>query len=375
MKKGYKRLFLFEAILLVILLLDSFVFNILTRYSTFAFLILSLIAFKIVFGFEKDRNRYFKDLVIEVITFLLAFFLIYYLLGIVVGFYRPGNYFSAYGITTFIIPTILLIILKEVLRYMILKKSEGSILLGVMSCILFVFMDISDAIYYNSFSSSYTIFLLVALNILPAISRNIVFTIMTTKTGYRPIILYLIIINIYVYLIPIVPNPDEYIVSVVQFLLPIALGYKIYVFYHKAADEEVTRDYKKRHFAAWILPTIVVVVLVYFTSGYFHYHAVAVASGSMKPNIYRGDVVIIEKIDEQYQNLQVGQVIAYKYKGIIIVHRLIRIVKDSEHYYFYTKGDANDEEDGFAIEEDMVLGTVNWRIPMIGYPTVWLNEI
>ena len=368
-------MFLFEAILLVILLLDSFVFNILTRYSTFAFLILSLIAFKIVFGFEKDRNRYFKDLVIEVITFLLAFFLIYYLLGIVVGFYRPGNYFSAYGITTFIIPTILLIILKEVLRYMILKKSEGSILLGVMSCILFVFMDISDAIYYNSFSSSYNIFLLVALNILPAISRNIVFTIMTTKTGYRPIILYLIIINIYVYLIPIVPNPDEYIVSVVQFLLPIALGYKIYVFYHKAADEEVTRDSKKRHFAAWILPTIVVVVLVYFTSGYFHYHAVAVASGSMKPNIYRGDVVIIEKIDEQYQNLQVGQVIAYKYKGIIIVHRLIRIVKDSEHYYFYTKGDANDEEDGFAIEEDMVLGTVNWRIPMIGYPTVWLNEI
>ena len=375
MKKGYKRLLYFETILLVILLLDSFVVNILSRYNMIIFLIITLIAFKLLFGFEKDRNRYYKDIIIEVIIFLLIFFLLYYLFGIIIGFYKPDNYYSLYGITNFIIPIILLIILKEILRYMMLKKSEGSRLLYIMSCILFIFIDISNAIYYNSFSSSYNVFLLIAINILPAISRNIVFTLMTPRTGYKPIILYLLITNLYAYLIPIVPNPNEYILSIVQFLLPVVLGYRIYLFYQKAADEEINRDYNKSHLAIWIFPIAIVIVLVYFTSGYFHYYAVAVASGSMKPNIYRGDVVIIEKIDKQYQNLQVGQVIAYKYNGITIIHRLVKIIKDKEHYYFYTKGDANEKEDDFVIDEDMIIGIVNLKVPMIGYPTVWLNEI
>ena len=59
----------------------------------------------------------------------------------------------------------------------------------------------------------------------------------------------------------------------------------------------------------------------------------------------------------------------------MIVHRVINIVEEDGQYYFYTKGDNNNSEDNFAIYEDMVVGIVNIRLPFIGYPTIWFNEL
>ncbi len=375
MKRGYKKLLILEIILFFVLILNSFVSSILSRYNLILALIAVLGIFKLFFGFEKDRHRYVRDIIFEIAIFLLVFFLLYYLSGLIITFAKTENYLTWYGFSNFIIPIILTIILKEIARYMILQKAEGNNFLLITTCILFIFLDVSNAIYYNNFSSKYDSFLFVALSLLPAISTNIACTYISKKVGYKPVIFYLIIVNIYSYLMPIIPNPSEYISSMVQFLLPIALGYRVYSFYEKEKDKEVSRDYNKRRILPLIIPTIVIMILIYFVSGYFHYYAVAVASNSMSPKIYRGDVVIIEKIDKNYDLLEEGQVIAYKYDGIIIVHRLERILKQDGKYYFYTKGDANSKEDNWTVEEDMIIGTVNHKISYIGLPTVWLNEL
>ena len=44
-------------------------------------------------------------------------------------------------------------------------------------------------------------------------------------------------------------------------------------------------------------------------------------------------------------------------------------------YYFYTKGDNNDDVDNYEITEDQFIGIVNHKIPLIGYPTVWVNSL
>lgn len=375
MKTSYKKLLVLESVLFLILILNSFVSSILNRYNLILSLIIILGFFKLVFGFEKDRHRYTKDIIFEIIIFLLVFFLLYYLSGLIISFARTGNYLNWYGLSNFILPTIVTIILKEFLRYMLLQKSEGSKLLTVTTCLLFIFLDVSNAIYYNGFASKYESFLFVALSLMPAISTNIVCTYISRKVGYKPIMVYLLIMNTYSYFMPIVPNPSEYISSMVQFLVPIALGYKIYSFYEKERDKEVSRDYNKKRILPLLIPTAIIIVLVYFVSGYFHYYAIAVASGSMSPNIHKGDVVIIEKIDKDYESLKEGQVIAYKYDGLIIVHRLEKILKNGDKYYFYTKGDANEKTDNWTVEEDMIIGTVNYKIAYIGLPTVWLNEL
>ena len=375
MKKGYKRLIAFESIICLIFILNSFVSNILSRYTFILLLLGALIAFKKLFGIEKDKHRYIKDIILDTVIFLIIFLILYYLFGIIIGFAKTGNHYTVKGLTTFIIPIIITVITKEILRYNTLCKAEGNIPALLATTIMFIFLDISSALYYNKFTSNYEIFLFLALTVLPSLSANISFTYVTKKVGYKPVILYLLVTKLYYYLLPIVPNANEYITSVVEFTVPILYCYRVYTFFKKEHDEEVERTYKKKHITTLIPSIIIVGILVYLTSGYFHYWAIAVASGSMSPEIKKGDVVIIEKLDGKFDNLKIGNTIAFKYENIVVVHRLIKIVKENDKYYFYTKGDANVKEDNFVITEDMMIGIVNHKIPLIGKPTVWLNEL
>lgn len=376
MKKSYVKLYLIELLLFFIFILNSFVSSILNQYNMVIFLVVAIIIIKLMFGIERDRHRYTKHVMIEIIIYLLFYFILYYISGLFFSFARTGNYYTWYGLKNFIVPAALIVISKEILRNMILTKSEGNKMLIIVTCILFVFLDITNAIYYNRFETKYETFLFIALYLLPAISSNALCTYISIKNGYKPVILYLMILRLYPYLLPIVPNPSQYIVSVIDFAAPFLLWRRIYLFYQKEQDREVSRDYhQKRHIIPLITALILVGIMVYFTSGYFHYHAIAVASGSMNPNVKKGDVVVIEKIEGNYDLLQEGQVIAYRYDGVIIVHRLIKITKYKDHYYFYTKGDANSREDNWTVEEDMIIGIINYKVSYIGWPTVWLNEL
>ncbi len=374
MKIGYRRLLIFQIIIFIILLLNSFVSSILTGYKLVFFLSGLLLIFKLFLGFEKDRHRYTKDILLEVVIFLLLFFFFYYILGFIVTYVRTPSYYSLYGIFNYIIPLVITICLKEILRYMMIVKSQGNKLLIITTVTLFVLLDITNSIYYNHFVNNYDVFLFVALTFLPAISTNIACSFITYKVGYKPAILYQLAIQLFPYILPIIPNPNEYVESVIRLLVPVILAYRINVLLKRDKREIPTQDQNKRRIGSLVLPGIIIVFLVYMTSGYFHYYAVAIASDSMNPEIQKGDVVIIEKIDG-VKDLKLGQIIAYKYGDILIVHRLINKLEVDGEDYFYTKGDANEIEDGYPITEDMIVGIVNVKVPYLGLPTVLLNEL
>lgn len=374
MKKSYKRLIIFQVLMLLLIILNSFISNILTEYKFIILLIVMLVCFKFLLGFENKNYRHTKDMFFEIIIFLIIFFILYYLFGIFIGFAKTENYYSFNGFKTFIVPTILTIILKEILRYNMLKKSEENKIFLIVTCVLFILLDISNPLYYANFSTSYDSFIFVSLTLLPAISTNILCSYLSLKAGYKPVLLYLLVIELYQYLLPIVPNPNEYLSSIIQLIVPAILCYRLYNFFKKNNDEYKQREYNKKNYLFLIIPIIVIVVSVYFTSGYFKYYAVAIATGSMHPTIKKGDVVVIEKLDK-YDRLKEGQVLAFKYSDVLIVHRIIRIVEKNGTYYFYTKGDANNGEDGYPVTEDMIMGKIDLKIPFLGLPTVWLKEL
>ena len=375
MKRGYKKLLIFELFIFIILILNSFVWNILSSYKISIFILIVLFIFRGVFGFEKDKHRHTKDFLMEVVIFLISFFILYYLFGIVISFYANNNYYTILGMVDFIMPALMYALLKEYFRYMIMCKAEGSKLLFFTTAAMFILFDITSALYFMNFSTNYNIFIFIALTLLPAISSNLVLCYFTTRIGYKPLVLYSSVMAVYKYLLPILPNPNEYISSVINFIVPIALGYRFYRISNKEHERKITNEYRNKTIRPLIISTIIVIVLVYFTSGYFHYWAIAVGSGSMSPKINKGDVALIEKIDGKYQSLKKGQVIAFKYEGIIIVHRLINIIEDQGEYYFYTKGDANSKPDNYVVKSDMIVGIVNHKVSYIGIPTVWLNEL
>lgn len=146
MKKGYIRLIVFELLICSILFLNSFVWNILSKHIMNIFLLLLIIIFKFFFGLEKDRHRYAKDILLDVFIFLLSYFILYYLFGIVITFAKTGNYYNINGLKEFIIPTTFYVILREYFRYNIMEKSEGNKITIALSIVLFIWIDVTNAI-------------------------------------------------------------------------------------------------------------------------------------------------------------------------------------------------------------------------------------
>ena len=375
MKKSYKRLIIFDIILAIILLLNSFILNILGNYYYMdIFVLLLLIIFKLVFGFEKDRHRYIKDIIINMLIIFMISFIIYYIFGIFIGFYKPYSYLNWYGLKTFIIPYILMIIMREYLRSQMLNKTDKSKALTIITCLLFIILDLSAKFSNSALNTNYNVFLFIALTMLPIISNNIVCTYISKKVGYKPNIFWLLIAGLYGVLLPIVPNVGPYIQSLIQFLFPYVLMYNVYSFFQKRAQDIPISYVKKRIYIEIPILALIVFTLAYFVSGYFRFYAIAIATGSMYPNIKVGDVVIVDQ-HKDYKDLKVGEVIAYKYGKVVIVHRLCDIVEIKGDYYFYTKGDNNENKDNYIIYPDTILGNVKVKIPYIGLPTVWLNQL
>ena len=373
MKKGYKRLLILLITLISILLIDTFTLNFLSGYKMVFALLILIVLFDIVFVLEKDKHRYLKDIFIEIVLFILLYFVVFYLLGLLVGLAKTPNYLALKSFTNNILPLFFYIIAREFLRYNMLCKADGNMISTIVVVLFFIILDMTNDLYYASFSTNYEILKFVSLSFLPVIAKNISYSYVTKKMGYKPVMLFDVIFSMYPYFLPIIPNPNEYLMSIIYLLVPILFAYRVLKFFDAKADDVLPRNYHKRKFKGILVPLCIILVMVYFYSGYFRFYSVAIASGSMAPEINVGDIVIADQ-KANFNKLKKGDVIAYKRDDIIVVHRIEKKTKYEGSYLYYTKGDTNSNIDDFVIEADNFIGKVKFKLPYIGYPTVWLNK-
>ena len=93
----------------------------------------------------------------------------------------------------------------------------------------------------------------------------------------------------------------------------------------------------------------------------FGYSLFEVATGSMKPTIQIGDVVIVKITKDVNEN----DIIVYIDGDDIIIHRLV----EKNENNIVTRGDANNSEDK-PIQENMIIGQVIKIVPQLG---TWQN--
>ncbi len=91
-----------------------------------------------------------------------------------------------------------------------------------------------------------------------------------------------------------------------------------------------------------------------------------IVSGSMKPKIDIGDIVIVKNFENDSE-YEVGDVISYHENDSIVTHRIIQI-KESQNgkKSYIAKGDNNNAEDDFLVEKGDIEGKVIKIIPKIG---------
>lgn len=111
------------------------------------------------------------------------------------------------------------------------------------------------------------------------------------------------------------------------------------------------------------------------------YPIASITSGSMWPELKKGDLVFIKYADKN--DLAIGDIVVYKNLSAgsrqasgFTIHRIIELNEET----LKTKGDANNVADA-PVEYDKIIGkTVNWkekpvRIPWLGKITIWASGL
>lgn len=375
MKTSEKRLALIQVATIIILLLDIFVTNKLEEYGIVIFLGLVLAITILSLGHEKKRNLYEKDNILSILIYCFIYYIIIYLSGIIIGFLRTRYSLTLLGILRNTVPIILTIVISEFLRYEMLSKASKNKVLIVLTCLLFVTIDTKLVAYAYDLNTNLGIVKLCYMSVLPILSKNFLLTYLCYKFGYVPCIIYRLIMELPVYIIPIVPNINEYFKTIIELLLPAYILWRTYKeFGSKKGKSDIRRSFIVQRVTTVIL-LIFLTITIALTSGVFKYYALAIGSDSMNPKIKKGDVVIVEKVSQDnIGSLKVGEVLVYKYNDIVVVHRIIKMEKINDNYYFRTKGDNNNTEDAWTIDQVSVIGKAVTMIPYAGIPTVWLSE-
>jgi signal peptidase len=107
----------------------------------------------------------------------------------------------------------------------------------------------------------------------------------------------------------------------------------------------------------------------------FGYRYYTVLTPSMTPTYETGDMVFVKVLsaEEKAEDIAPGDVITFNPSSdseAYLTHRVTEVLPDYQGTgvtCFRTKGDANNTEDAFLIDQNRVIGTVRFGIPKLGY--------
>lgn len=375
-KKNEKRILLIEIIALLFLILNIFVKNILTEYTIILFLLILFILSVILVGFEKEKTIEKRKVLKQVFFYTISFLIIVYGLGLIVGFLSTSYSLTLINIFKNSFPVFLILIIEELVRYNICKKGENNKLIIYISVVIFTFVDISMIISNYDLNDISNILKLSTLVVCPSVFKNVMLSDFSKKYGYEVCITYQLIMGLYIYIVPIFPNLNEYLESVIMSILPIF----ILILINMQFEIEKKEDIRDKHIASKILSVIIILIVIIticLFSNLFPWWIAIVGSGSMTPTINVGDAIIVDKITkEEMAELKVGDILVFKVGKSMYTHRIINIDVKNDEYYISTKGDRKGNVvDDWTVKSNDVIGVVKFRIPYVGYPTVQLNRL
>jgi signal peptidase I len=138
---------------------------------------------------------------------------------------------------------------------------------------------------------------------------------------------------------------------------------------------------KRDHVQTVIMILVVVLAVLIFWYGLkfafrTEYPILAVASGSMEPVLYAGDLIFVEGI-QNFSDVHVapkdadlpGDILVYQGTPNLIVHRAIDKRVEDGKYTFIIHGDANPDGANEQVAEDRIIGRY------IGFKVPWLGNI
>lgn len=329
--------------------------------------------------FKKPVLRNKIDGILVVLGTTIILMGAFYMLGFKTGFSNSySSIFKNYISPIAWIKVFLIVGLSELIRYVVVniecrKKFFNFSYQALMVIILFfVEMNIATKSYnFSSFNQLYEFF---ALIFVQSISKNLLLNYVTKRYGIKPCLCYRLIMDLYIYILPIVPKINVFIEGVILLVFPYVV-YSLLKSLENHNKLEPIRKTKKHNKISTIVFSVVFAVLVALVSREFEYAMIAIGSESMTGTVNKGDAIVYKKYHQDTDTLKEGDIIVYVKENVTIVHRIYRIYNLDGETVYQTKGDYNENADNWVVKKGDITGMVKFRVLLIAWPSVYLNEI
>ena len=340
-----------------------------------AFLLLPAAALIPLFIKKRNILSINKNQVLLLVTVIaLLYVMAYYITGLEFGFYQNPYRLSLTYFFKFFLPIAAVITFTEVIRYVFLAQNDKlAIALCYLSCVAADMLICSNIPSVTSMSKFMD---LVAGALFPAIISNLLYNYLSKRYGFYPNLVFRAITILHAYTLPIKSRISDSLLNFFNILLPIGIYLFIDSLFERKRRYALGNTSKFWRVLSTILTIVVLIIMigtVMLISNQFYYGAYVIATESMTGELNRGDVAIYESYEEQL--IIEGQVIVFEQNGSAIVHRVVDIEIINGITRYHTKGDANEDWDADYILDSDIIGLVNYKLPFLGYPTLWVRSL
>jgi len=145
----------------------------------------------------------------------------------------------------------------------------------------------------------------------------------------------------------------------------------------------------------YVQTVIIVIITIVIVIGFWYglrfafrteHPLLAVASGSMEPVLYKGDLILVQGVQNAYEIHTApkdanspGDIIVFHEPGDpkdLIVHRAVGNGTDTLSYYLITRGDANPGPDGWRVRESDIVGKYTGaKVPLLGHIALFFEPL
>lgn len=370
MKMGKMKIYALEFLICVIFFFTLFISSTYLRIIIASILLICLLGVKKFFHKKNIVSLYYKQAIVMLGLLSVVFLLIFYVLGLYFGYAKTTIPFSLLSLFKIILPTAVIVIISEAIRSILLL--EKSMISKVLTTMIMIFIDLTLYMSVSQMTNFESLRNIISFSLLSSIANNLLWNYTSVRFGSGPAIIFKLVMTLYEFIIPVVPNVFLYFRCFLRIVYPYIIYLILEMSYSKNKFVVALKDKKRDNIVAVIL-LVVMISIIMLISCEFKYGLLVIGTGSMSDAIDIGDAVIYESYDAQ--KIKEQQVIIFQRENIKVVHRVVDIKEVNGVKRYYTKGDANKNNDsGYRTHEDIV-GLVKFKIKYIGQPTLMLRDI
>ena len=341
---------------------------------TSGILIILFIFSLLIYGFSKSSlNNTKKKATIIATAIVIIGVGVTYALGAFIGFLKNGYSQSLRNIVRNTFSPIFIIIFTEFFRYNTIRANKNKFKYIVLITALITILEIQMSIATNIKWDFLQVYIAITSIIIPKIAKNMLLSYMSFEIGYQPCLIYRLFLELYIFLVPYLPNFGDYLNSMFGLVIPMIVFSYVSTIIDEH-DEGIEQEFIAEKSRVFEVPLYFAIFLfIALISRVFPIFMIGIGSGSMTGTINKGDAVIAYKsVNPQ---ININDVIVFEIPGKIVIHRDIDIEEIDGIKYYRTKGDANPTKDNFDVTIDIIKGKVKFKVPYISIPSVCLTEV